>query len=84
MNIDEAYRVIGGMLQERQSTEVHLDMSILVRLRQVVDFAATKTLSEFKNYLGEYAQKHLEETDRSLLLAQLRTAVAIRQLQTPV
>jgi hypothetical protein len=79
MDIDLFYQRCLELSGTKQTALARLDLSTHVKMRAALKLAESRDFDLFKRKLGDGIKQHVEQTEESVLLSQLKTAIALRQ-----
>jgi hypothetical protein len=79
MDVDLFYQRCLELSGTKQTALARLDLSTHAKMRTVLKLAESRDFDLFKKELGDSIKQHIEQTEESVLLSQLQTAIALRQ-----
>lgn len=79
MDINLFYQRCLELSGTKQTALARLDLSTHSKMRTALKLAGSRDFDLFKKELGDSIKQHIEQTEESVLLSQLKTAIALRQ-----
>lgn len=79
MDIDLFYQRCLELSGTKQTALARLDLYTHLKMRTALKLAESRDFDLFKKELGDGIKQHIEQTEESVLLSQLKTAIALRQ-----